>query len=177
MGGPTGEIKKKKNTHVVAGRQGNDGLGVDVGRAQPAVEQDGQGLVGGGEEVAARDDGGGVDEGVLEVGVAGEQLRLQERGVGHVLEEGHVGAVRRGDVLERNGFEQRHCRVSGGALCWLAVEYCVAVVVVVVLLVMVRAVNSAAMRGKTPPPACAVRHRIGCRERQAPAPCRTSSPV
>ena len=57
---------------------------------------------------------GGVDEGVLEVGVAGEKLRLQVPRVGDALEEGDMDAVRGRHVLEDDGLEQRHCREMFG---------------------------------------------------------------
>lgn len=97
-------------THVVAGAEGEHGLGVDVGRLEPPVEEHGERLVGGGEDVQPGDDGGRVDKGVLEVRVAGEQLRLQVPRVGDALEEGDVDAVRGRHVLEGDGLEERHRR-------------------------------------------------------------------
>lgn len=92
---------------------------MDVGRPEFPTGEDGECLVGGGEDVQARDDGGGVDESVLEVRVAREELRLQEPRVGDVLEEGDVHAVRRGDVLERDRLEERHGDVGDGKATWL----------------------------------------------------------
>lgn len=61
-----------------------------------------------------RDNSGGVDEGVLKVRVAREELRLQEPRVGNVSEKGDVHAVSLGDVLETDSFEERHGEAGGG---------------------------------------------------------------
>lgn len=87
---------------------------MDVGGPQLSPDEHGQRLVDGGEEVQARDDGGGVDEGVLEVGVAGEELRLEEARVGNVAEQGDVHAVRGRHVLEGYGLEEGHGCVEAG---------------------------------------------------------------
>jgi hypothetical protein len=57
--------------------------------------------------------GRGVYKGILKVGVARQKLRLQELGIGDVLEEGGEDAVRRRDMFELEGFE------SHGASCGL----------------------------------------------------------
>lgn len=62
------------------------------------------------------DDARGVDEGVLEVGVAGEQLGLEEGRVGDVLEEGDVYYVRRGDVFEGCCFERHRGSLREGVV-------------------------------------------------------------
>lgn len=95
-------------THVVAGTQRVDRFGVDVWRPELAVDQDGQGLVDGGQDVKPRDNGAGVDEGIFEGGVARDQLRLQEARVGDLFEEGDVHAVGRGHVLDGDGFQEGH---------------------------------------------------------------------
>lgn len=81
---------------------------MDVGRLQLSIQEHGECLVGGGEDLQPGDDGCRVDEGVLEVGVAGEELRLQVPRVGDALEKGDVDAVRGRHVLERDCLEERH---------------------------------------------------------------------
>lgn len=56
--------------------------------------------------------GGGVDEGILEFEIPGEQLRLQEVGVGHVAEEGSADDVGRRDVLETDCFDSHGAAVG-----------------------------------------------------------------
>lgn len=87
---------------------------MDVWRLQSSFQEDRDCLVCGGEDLQPGDDGCRVDEGVLEVGVAGEELRLQVPRVGDALEEGDVDAVRGRHVLEGDGLEQRHCRGMSG---------------------------------------------------------------
>lgn len=81
---------------------------MDVGRLQPSFQEHRDCLVGGGEDLQPGDDGSRVNKGVLEVGVAGEELRLQVPRVGDALEEGDVDAVRGRHVLEGDSLEQRH---------------------------------------------------------------------
>lgn len=83
---------------------------MDVGRLEPPIQEHGERLVGGGEDLQPGDDGRRVDEGVLEVGVAREELRLQVPRVRDALEEGDVDAVRGRHVLEGDCLEERHCR-------------------------------------------------------------------
>lgn len=61
-------------SYIVARAQRNDRLGVDIGSAQCTVNEDRERLVDCSEDVEARHNGCGVDKGVLEVRVAGEQL-------------------------------------------------------------------------------------------------------
>lgn len=49
---------------------------------------------------------GGIDKGVLKVGVAVEQLPVQECGVFDVAEEGEVDRVRGREVLEGHRLER-----------------------------------------------------------------------
>lgn len=81
---------------------------MDIWRLEPPVQEHGECLVGGGEDLQPGDDGGRVDEGVLEVGVAGQKLRLQVPRVGDALEEGDVDAVGGRHVLESDRLEERH---------------------------------------------------------------------
>lgn len=110
------------HTHVVAGAEGEHGLSMDVGRLQLSIQEHGECLVGGSEDLQPRDDGGGVDEGVLEVGVARKQLRLQVPRVGDALEQGDVDAVRGRHVLEGDCLEERHAVGWNGtsSSCWLS---------------------------------------------------------
>lgn len=55
----------------------------------------------------AGDDDGGVDESVLEIGIAGQELGVEEVGVGDVGEESDVDEMVRREVLEGEGFDAR----------------------------------------------------------------------
>lgn len=103
-----GKGRRGRVTHVVASTQRIDCLSVDIWRPQLAVDKDRQGLEDSSQNVQAGGDGAGVDEGIFKVGVAREQLRLQEACVGDVLEEGDVHAVRGGHVLDGDGLEEGH---------------------------------------------------------------------
>lgn len=80
-------------THIVAGAQRVDRLSVDVWRSQLAIDEHGECLEHTCQDVESGRDGAGVDEGIFEVGIAREELRLQEASIGDILEEGHVYAV------------------------------------------------------------------------------------
>lgn len=80
-------------THIVAGAQRVDCLGVDVWRSQLSFDEHRECLEYSCQNVKSGRDGAGVNEGVFEVGIACEELRLQEARIGDVLEDGHVHAV------------------------------------------------------------------------------------
>ena len=95
--------------YVIAGAQAQDHLAVHIGRRQLVRLEIYQGAEDRAQELLAREDGGGVDEGVFEVGVAREQLRLQEVDVLDVAEEGCEDlGVGQGVVFQLDFFEERH---------------------------------------------------------------------
>jgi hypothetical protein len=73
---------------------------VNVGRLERAVEHYGKGLVHRGKKVQAREEGRGVDEGIFEVAVPRQELRLEISGVGHISEQTHIHPVGVGDMFE-----------------------------------------------------------------------------
>lgn len=81
---------------------------MDVGRPQLAIKEHGNGLVGGGEDLQPGDNSRRIDEGILEGGVAGEELRLEKARVRDVLEKGYVNRVRRGHMLQGDRIQHRH---------------------------------------------------------------------
>lgn len=81
------------STHIIAGAQRVDRLSVDVWRSQLAIDKLRGSLEYSCQDVKSGRDGTGVDKGIFEVGVAREELRLQEARIGDTLEEGHVHTV------------------------------------------------------------------------------------
>lgn len=83
---------------------------MDVAALHARVEQVVDGAETGGEDVLAGQQHGCIEEGVLEAGVAVEELLAQESGVVHVSEEAHVKGV----VRQVGEYDGLHVGDGGG---------------------------------------------------------------